>query len=115
MYDYCVLQICQTSILKLTISLEKKLDDYFKTKIAQKTIELLSESYHAEYIRHGNELQKDQDKSNILEKYSFERYYLNISFEAYDMKEELLTDCLYWLDKYFEVRVTNFFIQAQKC
>ena len=28
------------------------------------------------------------------------------------MKEELLTDCLYWLDKYFEVRVTNFFYSS---
>ena len=93
---------------KINNKSRKKLDDYLKTKSTQKTIELLSESYHAEYIRHGNELQKDQDKSNILEKYSFEGYDLNISSEAYVMKEELLTDCLYWLDKSFAVEVTKF-------
>ena len=29
------------------------------------------------------------------------------------MKEELLTDCLYWLDKSFAIKVTNFLFKLR--
>ena len=53
-------------------------------------------------------LQIEQYKTYILEKYSFEGYYINIKTEAYVMCEDLLLKYLYWLDSIFAIKVNRF-------
>ena len=85
-----------------------KFDDYLKTKSTQKTIELLEENHIAEYIRQCEDGSKDVRKLKAIEKYSLDGYNLKINPSTYIVSEELLTDCLYWLDKSFAVKVTKF-------
>ena len=85
-----------------------RLDHYLRMKDTEEFIDNLCNEYHDPDPGHGIKFTKDRIKKDFLEKYSFEGYDLNISSEAYVMKEELLTDCLYWLDKSFASKVTRF-------
>ena len=85
-----------------------RVNNYLRNEDTLRFIDTLVKEYHYSDLSNGIKSTEDQIKRNILEKYSFEGYNLNISSEAYVMKEELLTDCLYWLDKSFAAKVTSF-------
>lgn len=85
-----------------------KLENYLRLQETKNFINVLNKEDHASDMRHDLKFTEDLRNNDILEKYSFEGYDLNISSEAYVMKEELLTDCLYWLDKTFAAKVTKF-------
>ena len=85
-----------------------KLENYLRLQETKNLINVLNKEVYASDLRHDPKFTEDLRNNDILEKYSFEGYDLNISSEAYVMKEELLTDCLYWLDKSFAAKVTNF-------
>ena len=85
-----------------------KLENYLRLQETKNFINVLNKEVHASDPRHDPKFTEDLRNNDILEKYSFEGYDLNISSEAYVMKEELLTDCLYWLDKTFAAKVTKF-------
>ena len=93
---------------KYTNTPKARVNNYLRNEDTLRFIDTLVKEHHYSDLSNGIKSTEEQIKRDILEKYSFEGYDLNISSEAYVMKEELLTDCLYWLDKTFAAKVTSF-------
>lgn len=85
-----------------------KVADYLRLDECVNFIDDLANFYHVADLRHDNKFTVEQYKTYILEKYSFEGYYINIKSEAYVMCEDLLLKYLYWLDSIFAIKVNSF-------
>ena len=75
-----------------------KLENYLRLQNTQNLIDKLAKEYNT----------SNSNSNNVLEKYSFEGYDFTISSEAYVMNEDLLIDCLLWLDKIFASKFIGF-------
>lgn len=75
-----------------------KLENYLRLQNTQNLIDELAKEYNT----------SNSNSNNVLEKYSFEGYDFTISSEAYVMNEDLLIDCLRWLDKIFASKFIRF-------
>ena len=75
-----------------------KLENYLRLQNTQNLIDELAKEYNT----------SNSNSNNVLEKYSFEGYDFTISSEAYVMNEDLLIDCLRWLDKIFASKFIGF-------
>lgn len=75
-----------------------KLENYLRLQNTQNLIDELAKEYNT----------SNSNSNNVLEKYSFEGYDFTISSEAYVMNENLLIDCLRWLDKIFASKFIGF-------
>ena len=75
-----------------------KLENYLRLQNTQNLIDELAKEYNT----------LNSNSNNVLEKYSFEGYDFTISSEAYVMNEDLLIDCLRWLDKIFASKFIGF-------
>ena len=75
-----------------------KLENYLRLQDTQNFIDELAKEYNT----------SNSNSNNVLEKYSFEGYDFTISSEAYVMNEDLLIDCLRWLDKIFASKFIGF-------